>query len=86
MTNYDAYNAQKVDKGNTWILFLLLGWSYGSMDQMAKQVFYYLRLGGLGVWTLYRLFTLNSAIKNYNRKLAFKVGLSSEDLIKLGLY
>lgn len=86
MTNYDAYNAQKVDKGNIWILFLLLGWSYGSMNQMAKQVFYYLTLGGLGVWTLYRLFTLNTAIKNYNRKLALKVGLSSEDLIKLGLY
>jgi hypothetical protein len=56
------------------------------MNQMAKQVFYYLTLGGLGVWTLYRLFTLNAAIKNYNRKLALKVGLSSEDLIKLGLY
>ena len=41
MTNYDAYNAQAVDKGSIWILFLLVGWSYGSMNKMGKQIFYF---------------------------------------------
>lgn len=85
MTNYDAYNAKAVDKGNIWILFLLLGWSYGSMDQMVKQIFYYLTLGGCGLWTLYRLFTLSGAIKKYNKQVALKCGLSTEDMLKLEL-
>ena len=52
---------------------------------MVKQVFYYLTLGGLGLWALYRLFTLNGAIKKYNRKIATEIGLSAEDILKLGL-
>ena len=85
MTNYDAYNAQAVDKGSIWILFLLLGWSYGSMNKMGKQIFYYLTLGGCGLWTLYRLFTLSGAIKKHNKKVAVKCGLSTEDMLKLEL-
>jgi len=85
MTNYEAYSAQKIDNSKIWILFLLLGWSYGSMGQMGKQIFYYITIGGLGLWTLYRLFTLNKSIKNYNRKLAINCGLGAQDIIKLGL-
>ena len=85
MTNFDAYNAQKADKGTIWILFLLLGWSYGSMDQMGKQIFYYLTIGGFGLWALYRLFTLNKAIKEYNRSIAVKCGMDTKEMIKLNL-
>ena len=85
MTNYDAYNSQKVNGQTIWLTFLLAGWSYGSMGQVAKQILFYLTLGGFTLWTIYRLFTLNKAIKNYNKKIAIKCGLTSEDLIKLGL-
>jgi len=85
MTNYDAYDAQALDKGSIWILFLLVGWSYGSMNNMGKQIFYYLTLGGCGLWTLYRLFTLSGAIKKYNKKVAVKYGLSTEEMLKLEL-
>ena len=59
--------------------------SYGSMGKMGKQIFYYLTLGGCGLWTLYRLFTLNKAIKTFNRKLAINCGLGAQDILKLGL-
>ena len=85
MTNFDAYNSQKLDNSKTWLLFLLLGWSYGSMGKMGKQILFYLTAGGLGLWTLYRIFTLGSSIKKYNKKIAVNCGLSSEDIIKLGL-
>lgn len=85
MTNFEAYNAQKVNGQTIWLTFLLAGWSYGSMGQVAKQVFFYLTLGGFGLWTIYRLFTLGGAIKNHNKGIAIKCGLNSEDLIKLGL-
>ena len=85
MTNFEAYNSQKVNGQTVWLTFLLIGWSYGSMDEMVKQVFFYLTLGGLGLWSIYRLFTLNQAIKDYNRRVAIKCGLTNEDLIKLGL-
>ena len=85
MTNFDAYNTQKADNQTIWLLFLLTGWSYGSLGSMAKQIFFYLTLGGCGVWTLYRLFTLKKAIKIYNRKIAIGCGLSSDDILKLGL-
>ena len=83
--NLLIYNARKASNPNMWILFLFLGWSYGSLGNMVKQVFYYLTFGGLGLWALYRLFTLNGAIKKYNRKIATEIGLSAEDILKLGL-
>ena len=61
--NLLIYNARKASNPTMWILFLFLGWSYGSLGNMVKQVFYYLTFGGLGLWALYRLFTLNGAIK-----------------------
>ena len=83
--NLLIYNSRKISSGTIWILFLFLGWSYGSLGNMVKQVFYYLTFGGLGLWALYRLFTLNGAIKKYNRKIATEIGLSAEDILKLGL-
>ena len=83
--NLLIYNSRKASSATMWILFLFLGWSYGSLGSMVKQIFYYLTLGGLGLWALYRLFTLNGAIKKYNRKIATEIGLSAEDILKLGL-
>jgi hypothetical protein len=91
MENYNKtekmnfYNQRKLESGTTWILFLLLGWYYGSVNQMGKQVFFYLTLGGLGLWSLYLLFTLSGKIKKHNRAVAEQVGLSNEDIAMLGL-
>tara|TARA_R110000772_G_scaffold20466_4_gene56823 strand:+ start:1028 stop:1291 length:264 start_codon:yes stop_codon:yes gene_type:complete len=79
------YNSRKADKNTIWILFLLFAWSYGSLGSMGKQIFFYLTLGGFGVWWLYRLFTLNSAIKEYNKGQAILSGVSTDDILKLGL-
>ena len=79
------YNERKANKGNIWILFIFLGWSYGSMDKIGIQILYYITLGGFGIWALIRLFTLNSAIKEYNKKIAIEVGLSADEMLKMGL-
>ena len=67
------YEVMKADKTQIWMTFLLLGWSYGSLNQMCKQVFFYLTLGGLGFWTLYVLFTLNKKINKFNDDLALNL-------------
>jgi len=91
MENYNKtekmafYNERKLESGKTWILFLLFGWYYGNLNQMGKQFFFYLTLGGLGFWWLVVLFTLNGDIKNHNRKVAKEVGLSDEDITMMGL-
>lgn len=79
------YNSRKQSSGTIWLLFLFLGWSYGSLGNMVKQIFYYLTFGGFGIWAIYRLITLNGAIKKYNRKIAMEVGLNADDILKLGL-
>jgi len=79
------YNERKLESGKMWILFLFLGWSYGSMGQMVKQIFFYLTLGGLGLWMLYVLFTLSSKVKKFNKNVARQVGLNEEDIAMLGL-
>lgn len=79
------YNSRKKDSTTIWLLFLLLGWSYGSLGKMGLQILYYITFGGLGFWALIRLFTLNGAIKDYNRKVAIEVGLNADDILKLGL-
>lgn len=81
----NIYNSRKLDSLKIWLLFLFLGWSYGSMGSMGKQILYYLTLGGLGLWALYRLFTLNGSIKKYNRNVALEVGIDESDFGKLGV-
>ena len=83
--NLLIYNTRKQSSGTIWLLFLFLGWSYGSLGSMVKQIFYYLTFGGFGIWAIYRLITLNGAIKKYNRKIAMEVGLNADDILKLGL-
>lgn len=79
------YNERKIEASKMWILFLLLGWSYGSLGQMGKQIFFYLTFGGLGLWSLYILFTLSGKVKKFNRDIAVKVGLDEKDITMLGL-
>ena len=79
------YSQRAVKSSSVWFTFLFLGWSYGSMNQMGKQILYYCTLGGLGTWTLYRLFTLNGKIKSFNKGIAMECGLDSSDILALGL-
>tara|TARA_B110000503_G_scaffold141231_1_gene234115 strand:- start:42 stop:329 length:288 start_codon:yes stop_codon:yes gene_type:complete len=81
----NIYNGRKLESTKMWILFLFLGWSYGSMGSMGKQILYYLTLGGFTIWGIYLLFTLNGKIKKYNKNIALEVGLDENDLMKLGL-
>lgn len=69
------YEVMKADKGQIWLTFLFLGWSYGSLGQIGKQVAFYLTIGGLGLWTLYVLFTLNKKINKFNTNLALKLDI-----------
>lgn len=79
------YENQKANPTTIWLLFLFLGWSYGSMNQMGLQIAYYLTLGGFGIWALVRLFTLSGAIKTYNRGVAARAGLSNQEMAMVGL-
>jgi hypothetical protein len=81
-----AYQQRALSSTSIWLLFLFLGWSYGSMGKMGKQILYYCTIGGLGLWMIYRLFTLNSAIRKYNKEIAFECGFSNEEVFRLGLY
>ena len=80
-----AYQNGAVNKSTVWVLFLFLGWSYGSMDKIGLQILYYVTFGGGMIWALYRLFTLNGAIKEYNRGIAARVGMDNQEMAVLGL-
>jgi len=81
-----AYQQRAVNSTSIWLLFLFLGWSYGSMGKIGKQILYYISFGGIGLWLVYRLFTLNSAIRKYNKEIAFECGFTNEEVFRLGLY
>jgi hypothetical protein len=80
-----VYNERKANPTLIWILFLFLGWSYGSLGKLGLQIVYYLTVGGLGIWALIRLFTLQGAIRKYNMEIAKEVGFSEEELFRMGL-
>jgi hypothetical protein len=80
------YQSRKANPTNIWLLFLFLGWSYGSLGNIGLQLLYYITLGGFGIWMLVRLFTLSGAIKDYNRQIAAQVGLTSEEMMSLGVF
>ena len=79
------YNSRKKDPAITWVLFLLLGWSYGSFGKIGLQLVYYFTLAGLGIWWIARLFSLNKDIKKYNKQIALEVGLTADEMLNLGL-
>lgn len=87
MGNQNVLLAQNefAKKGNIWALFLLLGWSYGSLGKIGLQILFYLTLGGIGVWTFVRLFSLNGAIKRYNKQIAKRYQLSADEMLQLGV-
>ena len=80
-----AFNSRKANSTNIWLLNLFLGWSYGSLGKIGIQILYYFTLGGFGVWVLIRLFTLNGAIKKYNRTIANELKMDAEDMNLLNL-
>lgn len=84
-TKLMAYESRKANPSTIWILFLFLGWSYGSLGKVGTQVAFYLTAGGLGVWTLVRLVNLSKAIKTYNRTIAAQVGLTEQEMFTLNL-
>ena len=79
------YENRKANSTNVWLLFLFLGWSYGSLDKIGMQILFYVTFGGIGIWTLIRLFTLSGAIKSYNRRIAGQVGLDNQEMAMLNL-
>ena len=83
--NLMIYESTKLNSTVIWLLFLFLGWSYGSMDKVGMQILFYVTVGGFGFWALVRLFTLNGAIKEYNRKKAILANLSSKQMLAMGL-
>jgi len=80
-----TYNERKANPTLIWILFLFLGWSYGSLGSIGKQILFYITVGGFGIWAIIRLFTLQGAIRDYNKKIAMELGFSNEELVKMGL-
>jgi len=80
-----TYNERKANPTLIWILFLFLGWSYGSLGSIGKQILFYITVGGFGIWAIIRLFTLQGAIRHYNKKIAMELGFSNEELVKMGL-
>ena len=78
------YQERSIKKGNAWLLFLLVGWSYGSFDKMGKQIFYWITFGGLGFWLIYKLFTLNRDIIEWNKKGAHQAGFTNDEIMTLG--
>jgi hypothetical protein len=80
------YQSRKANPTTVWLLFIFLGWSYGSLGKIGLQILYYITIGGLGLWTLIRLFTLSGAIKDYNRQIAAQVGLSDEERMAMGVF
>ena len=78
--------SQMANKTTVWLLFLFLGWSYGSLGKIGLQILFYLTLGGFGLWTLIRLFTLNDSIRTYNLHVADRCGLSHEEKSMLNLF
>ncbi len=80
-----AYESRKANATTIWILFLFLGWSYGSLDKVGIQILFYLTFGGFGIWALIRLFTLQGAIKTYNQRVATLIGMDNQEMAVLNL-
>lgn len=82
---FHYYNQRKANSTSIWLLYLLLGWSYGSLGQVGTQILFYLTFGGIGIWAFIRLFTLNSSINKYNKGIAQQLGFNADEMMQMGL-
>ena len=85
LENQALYNSRKVNSTNTWLLFLLFGYSYGNFNEWGKQILYWMTLGGFGMWGLYVLFNLNKKINAHNTKVAVMLGMDKQEMLANGL-
>lgn len=76
---------QLANTTTVWLLFLFLGWSYGSLGKIGLQILFYITLGGLGFWAFIRLFTLSSSIRSYNKGICRRSGLSADEMMQIGV-
>jgi hypothetical protein len=58
-----------------WLLYLFLGWSYGSLGQMGLQILFYVTFGGVGI----------GAIKSHNKNICRRLGLNADEMMQLGV-
>ncbi len=77
-----VYQDRKANPTTVWLLYLFLGWSYGSLGEIGLQLLYYFTLGGCGIWTIIRLFTLQGAIERYNSELAKELGIDLPSVLR----
>ena len=80
-----TYQMRKANPTTVWMLFLLFGWSYGSLNKIGIQILFYLTFGGFGLWALIRIFTLSGSIKSHNRKIASQLGFDNQEMSNLDL-
>ncbi len=55
-----------------YLFFFFLGAHYFYLGNWVKQIFFWLTLGGLGLWWLIDLFTLSSKVSSHNTDIEFK--------------
>ena len=77
--------SQMVKPSTIWLLYIFLGWSYGSLGKIGLQILFYLTGLGFIIGYFIRLFTLSSAIRKYNKNIALKYNLSNDEMIQLGI-
>ena len=70
------------------LLCFFLG-SFGAhrfyVGKVGTAILMILTIGGFGIWTLYRLVTLQRAIRSYNTDIAKDLGFSTDDMSQMGL-
>jgi len=70
--------------GTAYLFFLLFGSHYAYLVQWSKQILFWITLGGVRLWALYDLFTMQTKVNDFNRVITDKLqALDNEDKIQM---
>lgn len=59
--------------GKAYIYFVCFGAHYLYFGKMFLQLFFWITLGGFGIWALFDLFTLSAKVNTYNDRIVQKI-------------
>jgi hypothetical protein len=59
-------------KGIAYLFWFFFGAHYAYLGKWGTQIFYWITLGGFGVWAIIDLFTLSGKVELYNTNVELK--------------
>ncbi|HAQ70454.1 MAG TPA: TM2 domain-containing protein [Flavobacteriales bacterium] len=77
--NKNYLQSQLKTSGNAYLFWFFLGAHYAYLGRWGLQLLYWFTLGGVGIWAIIDLFTMNSKVEDHNQPILEQINKLEKD-------